>query len=391
MAEIRMPKLSDTMEEGTILEWRATDRSPVKAGDTIAEIASDKASFELEAVTDGILYLLAPNGSSHPIGTMIGRIVAVGAELSSSPEVAPNKAPDLPASAANPPLTRQSASELQSPVKRAKISPLARKLATELGVEIGEVVGSGPGGLVVKEDVLATKDHPHTSLPDGAAVPTKMQLAIAAKTAAAKAPVPHFYLGAELGMDSALEAVRTHMSSTPPGARVSITHLLIKACADTIVLNPGFNRTWSDGRFHTNQSVDIGFAVALSDGLVAPVIRSADQKSVPEIADDAARLVTRAREGTLRTGDLTGASITLSNLGMFGVDDFIAIINPPESAILAVGAIKERAVVRDGVVKPGPVLRVNLSCDHRVVYGLDAARFLEDFRWKVEHADTWAV
>lgn len=391
MSEIRMPKLSDTMEEGTILQWIKSEGDEVHRGEIIAEVASDKASFELEADGDGTLHLLAEKGSAHPIGAPIAQIVAPGetaTELPAPPAVAPpTDSSDPEGQGSGPDLGSEGAAQ----PARARVSPLARKLAQQLGVDPRSVVGSGPGGLVVREDILTASAAAGTTAGTAAGVadPTRMQLAIARRMVAAKAPVPHFYVGATVRMEAALRTVAALRSG--PSAEATVSHLVVKATALAVAQHPDLNRSWVDERFHSHERVNIALAVALDGGLVAPVVRDADRKSVPELAAEIRQLVQRARQSALRESELNGAGLTISNLGMYGVDDFTAIVSPPESAVLAVGAVQERPVVAGGKLEVGQVMRLNLSCDHRVVYGAEAASFLAELRTLLEHPDEWAL
>ncbi len=397
MTEIRMPKLSDTMEEGTILEWVKGEGDEVRRGEIIAEVSSDKASFELEAEADGTLHHLAERGSSHPIGTLIAQVVAPGEVVADLPMASaqPEAPALLPASGSVPKTGSEAPTEraVAAGPTRPRISPLARKLAKELGLDVELITGSGPGGLVVKEDVLAVRmgagaeGSPHRS----GEAPTKMQLAIARRMVAAKSPVPHFYVGADVRMEAALQAVTALRQGSAAGGAVTLSHLLLKATALALAHHPDVNRSWVDDSFQPHAQVNIAIAVALEGGLVAPVLRDADRKSVPEVAEESRRLVQRARRGELRESELTGAGFTISNLGMYGVDDFTAIVSPPESAILAVGAVQQHPVVTEGRLEVGQVVRLNLSCDHRVIYGAEAASFLAELRTLLEQAVEWAL
>lgn len=383
--------MSVTMDEGTILKWLRAHRSEVKRGDVIAEVASDKAHFDLTAEADGTLHILAPEGSSQPVGAVIAAIGEVAQEGIGDRVVSQQAEPRIEERRERVRRAPRTSIRGRTDRSAARISPLARRLAADLGLELGDVVGSGPDGLVVKADVLALVDQQASASDTGWVRPSPMQLAIANTTLASKTSVPHFYMGAELRMESTLKALRQLAQSHPGAHRVTITHVLVKACADTLARHPKLNRSWLDGGFRTNPSVNIGVAVALDDGLVVPVVACADQMSLIEVADAVRRVVERARQGTLDAAELTGGSLTLSNLGTFGVDEFIAIINHPQASILATGAVRKRAVVDDGKLTVGDVLRVNLSCDHRVAYGSDAAQFLDELRARVESAESWAA
>ncbi len=384
-----MPKLSDTMEEGTILDWLKPDGSQVRRGDLLAEISSDKASFEIGAERDGRLHIMAPKGSAHAIGAVIGQLLADGElplETQAPPQGAsPQPVPATPTETAAP--SSQPTASAGPADQRRRVSPLAKKLAGEMGVDLESVTGSGPGGLVVREDVESAAAAPHATI--SVVPPSKMEQAIAKRMVTAKATVPHFYVGVEVDMAAALQAL-AHLRKAPSSlVTLTVTHLLIKACASAVAVHPRMNRSWQTSGLHNNPSINIGLAVALEDGLVAPVLHDADGMTLPEIVAETARMVHNAQAGTLRERDLQGASLTISNLGMFEVDDFTAIINVPEAAILAVGAVKERAVIKHGAAVASPTMRLNLSCDHRVIYGADAARFMQTLRSQLEQPETW--
>ena len=367
----------------------------VRRGELIAEIASDKGSFEVEAEDDGVFHPHVREGSSQSIGTVIAQITPPGEVMSDTLPVARRpgtsavglsgeKAPTVGSEV----LTEPAVAE-RTTLRRA--SPLARKLAHELDVDLSLVIGSGPGGLVVKGDVLAAGSRGRTTRGHRTRErPTGVQLAIANRMVAAKGPVPHFYAGVEVRMDAAVRAMTSLRESVTDGPRVTLTHLLVKASALALSRHPDFNRAWVDDYLETHSSVDIAVAVAVPGGLVAPVVRGVDRKTLLEIAEESSHLVQRARLGELRRSELTGATFAVSNLGMYGVDDFIAIVSLFEAAILAAGRVQKRPVVQGGRVEVGQVVRLNLSCDHRVVYGAEAASFLVELRNLLEDPAPWA-
>jgi pyruvate dehydrogenase E2 component (dihydrolipoamide acetyltransferase) len=401
MPDVNMPKLSDTMEEGTVLEWKKQDGEEVQRGEVLAEIESDKASFEIEAEAAGVLHIAVDKGQAVPVGALIGRIggeaparveapaaVAVAAAAPAPVPAAP--APERPA----PPLPATNGAE------RLKASPIARRLASELGVDLAVVAGTGPDGRIVKEDVLAAAERtgrrpaaavaPPSRRP-GAEIevvePNRMQATIARRMTESKTTVPHFYVTVEARADEAVR-LRQQLKETVPGAdKVTMTDLLTRACAIALTRFPEVNASWVDGRFQRKRSVNIGLAVppAQGLGLLVPVVHDVDQKDLVQISIESRQVIERARSGKPSPGDLEGGTFSISNLGMYGVDEFNAIINPPEAAILAVGAIKDAPVVEDGRLTVGKVMRMTLSVDHRVFYGQTAAVFMAEVRRLVEN------
>lgn len=407
--KILMPKLSDTMEEGTIISWYVDEGDEVKAGDAIAEVETDKAVMDLQAFSSGILRkrLLEP-GQSAPIGHLIAVLGSVDEDISefvggeeavrseergvrgeeiSTPEVTP--APAQPAVA-------------EAGEGRVIISPAAKKLAEEKGVDLSKVQGSGPGGRIVEKDILeaapaaaAPKPAPQPAAPaPPIAAPTtpgevkdlsQMRKAIVRQMAKSKAPVPHFYLTMEIPMEKAMEVV-AEVKDTHPEIKIGINDLIIKAAAEAIRKFPQLNSSYvEENRVKVHKAIDIGIAVGLEDGLITPVIRDCGSKALKQIAAEGAALVERARKRALQPDEYTGATFTISNLGMFGVESFIAVINPPEAAILAIGAIREIPVAEEGQLKVGKRMLVTLSCDHRVVDGMQGAQFLQEFRHLMEN------
>jgi pyruvate dehydrogenase E2 component (dihydrolipoamide acetyltransferase) len=419
-----MPKLSDTMEEGTILEWKKKDGDQVKTGEVLAEVESDKATFDLEAEADGVLNILVEKGVPAKIGAPIARIGEAGA-------VAPPKAkPKEPAAAAAIAEERQPAqksappkeaptekpearesqaaeSDGQQDGREVKASPLAKRLAAEMGVDLASLKGSGPDGRIVKEDVIAAggarpkserrRPEPSAERPAGPDVeviePSRMQATIARRMAEAKSTVPEFQVTVEARVDLAV-SLRQQMKDSVPGAeKVTMTDFLVRACALALRKFPEVNSSWVDGRFQRKRSINIGLAVAPSQGmgLLVPVVHDADLKDLIQISIESRQVIERARSGRPAEGDLSGATFSISNLGMFGVDEFTAIINPPEAAILAVGAIKDVPVVDNGRIVPGKVMRMTLSVDHRVFYGATAAQFMAEVKRLLESPVTLLI
>jgi pyruvate dehydrogenase E2 component (dihydrolipoamide acetyltransferase) len=424
MAEVNMPKLSDTMEEGTVLDWKKRDGEEVRRGEVLAEIESDKASFEMEAEDSGVLHIVVEQGQPVPVGqriAVIGGPAEAGPERQAGPAAQAEPAPAKPeaAPAGEAPVEArptEAASGREAPAEAAapepapergpekpaeggrngvKASPLARRLAREMGVDLAGLRGTGPEGRIVKEDVLAAarsaRPTPAASQPRAREVeveePTRMQATIARRMAESKATAPHFYLTVEARVDEAVRLREQLKSMTPGAERLTMTDLLTRACAIALTKFPEVNASWVDGRFERRRSISIGLAVppARGLGLLVPVVHDVDRKDLVAISLEARQVIERARSGKPAPGDLEGASFSISNLGMYGVDEFSAIINPPESAILAVGAIKDAPVVVDGQLRVGKVMRMTLSVDHRVFYGVTAAQFMAEVRRLIEN------
>jgi len=422
-----MPKLSDTMEEGTIVEWKKKSGDPVKKGDVIAEVESDKATFDLESESDGVLDIIVPQGVPAKIGAPIARIGAPGEAPAARPapnEAAPKEAakaekpkaePDAPP-ASPPPSPKPGAQQparatpdgngAAAATAEVKASPLAKRLAAELGVNLAMVQGSGPEGRIVKEDVQAAAagktapqrvPAPTISRPSGPDVevvePTRMQATIARRMAEAKTTVPEFNITVEARVDLAVSMRQQLKDSVPAADKVTMTDFLVRACALVLRKFPEVNSSWVDGRFQRKRRISIGLAVAPSQGmgLLVPVVHDADLKDLIQISIESRQVIERARSGRPAEGDLSGATFSISNLGMYGVDEFVAIINPPEAAILAVGAIKEVPVVDAGRIVPGKVMRMTLSVDHRVFYGATAAQFMAEVKRLIENPVTLVV
>jgi pyruvate dehydrogenase E2 component (dihydrolipoyllysine-residue acetyltransferase) len=439
MADVNMPKLSDTMEEGTIVEWKKKSGDPVKKGEVIAEVESDKATFDLESEADGVLDIIVEQGVPAKIGAPIARIGAPGEAPAAKPapeegaakvEAAkPEKPKNEPEAAAPPPRPQQTRptppppaqgagtaeqdgapraaeSPAAAPSTEVKASPLAKRLSAELGVNLALVKGTGPEGRIVKEDVQAAAagktapqraPSPTLSRPSGPEVelvePTRMQATIARRMAEAKTTVPEFNVTVEARVDLAV-SMRQQLKDSVPGAdKVTMTDFLVRACALALRKFPEVNSSWVDGKFQRKRRISIGLAVAPSQGmgLLVPVVHDADLKDLIQISIESRQVIERARSGRPAEGDLSGATFSISNLGMYGVDEFVAIINPPEAAILAVGTIKDVPVVDAGRIVPGKVMRMTLSVDHRVFYGATAAQFMAEVRRLIENPVTLVV
>ncbi|TMG26836.1 MAG: 2-oxo acid dehydrogenase subunit E2 [Chloroflexi bacterium] len=438
MSEVNMPKLSDTMEEGTIVEWKKSSGDEVHKGDVLAEVESDKATFDLEAESDGTLEIIVEKGVPAKIGAAIARIGAGGAakpaekkapppkaepkheakaepkqEVKPKPETVAEGPADNQASEPAPPTRRGSAAptsprrgEDGETAEDIKASPLAKRIADEMGVDLRGISGTGPEGRIVKEDVLAAagggarseRRRPESpAAPSGPEVeviePTRMQATIAKRMAEAKATVPNFNVTVEARVDEAVKLRQQLKESVPGAEKVTMTDMLMRACALALRRFPEVNSSWVDGRFQRKRSINIGLAVPPSQGLglLVPVVHDVDRKDLVQISIESRQVIERARSGRPGEHDLSGATFSISNLGMYGVDEFVAIINPPESAILAVGAIKDVAVVEDGRIVPGKVMRMTLSVDHRVFYGQTAAQFMAEVKRLIENPVTLVV
>ncbi|HET7339593.1 MAG TPA: dihydrolipoamide acetyltransferase family protein [Candidatus Dormibacteraeota bacterium] len=415
MPDVNMPKLSDTMEEGTIVEWKKKSGDAVKAGDVLAEVESDKATFDLEADSDGTLQILVEQGVPAKIGAPIARIgEGGGAPAKEQPKAKPKEPPTPepvaeerapvqksapPREAPPPPQEQPSADGHEDGVKA---SPLAKRLAAEMGVDLAAIKGTGPEGRIVKEDVLAAgtsrpatdRRRPQADRRVGAELeivePNRMQSTIARRMLDAKTTVPEFQVTVEARVDLAV-SLRQQMKESIPGAdKVTMTDFLVRACALALRKFPEVNSSWIEGKFQRKRSINIGLAVAPSQGmgLLVPVVHDADVKDIVQISIESRQVIERARAGRPNEGDLSGATFSISNLGMYGVDEFTAIINPPEAAILAVGAIKDVPVVEGERIVPGKVMRMTLSVDHRVFYGATAAQFMAEVKRLVENPVT---
>jgi len=415
VADVVMPRLSDSMEEGTILQWFKKVGDEVAVGDELVEIETDKANMAYEADVAGTLSeILVQEGETVAIGVPIARVDGEGSGArAAGPVAAGNPPPPAVAEASSgvgpptaPPAaeTAINAPQASNGSDRPHASPIARRLAKEKGLNLAELQGSGPGGRIVKADVeraasAATGPAPAPgpepvsppSSPETAKgtvsyeEPTKLQSVVARRMAESKATAPHFYLEAEVDMSRLVTARAQIKAGAAEGAVVpSFNDMVVKGCALALREHPRANGAYRDGKFELYSRVNVGVAVAAQDALVVPTIFDADEKSLRQIATDAKALARRVRDGQITPPELSGATFTVSNLGMFGIDSFAAVINPPQAAILAVGAIAERPVVRDGGPTTAHLMRVNLACDHRILYGAPAAEFLARVRALLE-------
>uniref|UniRef100_UPI004048B5E3 pyruvate dehydrogenase complex dihydrolipoamide acetyltransferase n=1 Tax=Algoriphagus sp. TaxID=1872435 RepID=UPI004048B5E3 len=412
---VTMPKMSDTMQEGTIAAWLKKVGDSVKSGEIIAEVETDKATMELESYEDGVLlHIGVEAGGSVPVDGIIAVIGERGADYQSLlaahqgggqvPAPVEVASPTAPAAVATP-----TPEMPQAPVKelvasatgneRVKASPLAKKIASEKGVDIRQVAGTGEGGRIVKRDIesfvptaATTSSQVSSSHAVSSAVlgqesfreekVSQMRKTIAKRLAESKYSAPHFYLTMEINMDKAIEA-RKSMNEFGT-AKISFNDLVIKASAAALRQNPKVNSSWLGDKIRYNDHIHIGMAVAVEEGLLVPVIRFADQLSLSQISNQAKSLGQKAKNKELQPKDWEGNTFTISNLGMFGIDEFTAIINPPDACILAVGGIKETVIVKDGQMKVGNLMKVTLSCDHRVVDGAVGSAFLQTLKGLLE-------
>jgi pyruvate dehydrogenase E2 component (dihydrolipoamide acetyltransferase) len=435
MAEIvRMPKLSDTMTEGVVASWLKKVGDRVKSGEILAEIETDKATMEFESFFDGVLlHIGVPTGSTAPVDSLLAILGKEGEDISAllaaegsgipislptaaapapAAPVAPAPAAPVPvatpaptpvpvASAPTPVTTptpqpptststSTSSSTSSSTSPSSPISPLARRLAEERGIDVMKVRGTGEGGRIVRRDIEAYREVPVATGGSsfGAAesfeevAVTQMRKTIARRLAESKFTAPHFYLTVSVDMDAAMEARAVINASG--AVKVSVNDLVVKAAAHALKKHPAVNSSWLGDRIRTNYHVHIGVAVAVEDGLLVPVVRHADTKSLSAIGGEVKALAVKAKEKKLQPAEWEGNTFTISNLGMFGIEEFTAIINPPDACILAVGSVQQVPVVKNGAVVPGQTMRMTLSCDHRVVDGATGAAFLQDLKGYLE-------
>ena len=432
ITKVIMPKLSDAMETGKVIKWIKKEGDSVKGGDVIAEVETDKANVEIEAFGSGVLRkILVSEGGQVPVGNLIGVIAEPSDDIStlaaSAPPPAAAAAPAPDKAAAALPAMESYKSEPATPSVvpmspapaapagasagggRVKASPLARKVAAQSGVDLRLVQGSGPGGRIVRRDVEAAGTAPAAAPPvarPAAAAPaaatrpafvipprtgaefedqplSPMRAVIAKRMPLSKGPIPHFYVTSEVAMDRAW-ALRADLNALEGQPKVSVTDLIIKACALALLKNPGVNAQLQGQAIRVFHRAHIGIAVALDEGLITPVLRDCDAKPLTQIAFEARDLAERARGGKLRAQEMSGATFSVSNLGMFDVEEFSAIINPPEGAILAVGSVVEKPVAEGGQIRVGRRMKMTISCDHRVMDGAMGARFLQDVKRLLE-------
>jgi pyruvate dehydrogenase E2 component (dihydrolipoamide acetyltransferase) len=406
MSEVRMPKLSDSMTEGTLIRWLVDDGAEVEPGDELAEIETDKAVMTYEAEAAGTVLIVLGEGETAAVGAVIARLMTGGEpETSGASGEATARADGAGTAALRAPRLLDAGRANGRP--RANASPVARRAASVLGVDLRNVIGSGPEGRIVKRDVewlagessaiakVATPpDRPATEpgrLPsgDGAeaaseiAEPSRLQLTIARRMALAKATMPDFALTVDVDMDPALE-LREQFKSIEGTLVPSLNDFVVRAASLALRSHPRANGSFREEQFVLHRRIHVGIAVAAADALLVPVVADADRLSLGEIASQTRRLGDAARAGALTAADVGGGTFTVSNLGMFGISAFTAVLNPPQAAILAVGEVQRRAVVRGEELAIGHQMTMTLTCDHRILYGAEAAAFLGDIRLRLE-------
>ena len=422
--KVIMPKLSPTMEEGQISRWLKKEGDKVSMGEPLAEIDTDKATMEMQALGNGVLRKILINaGESAPLGQLIAVIgepnediaavlaeaPAAGAKPQEQKKPEPEKAPEQPAPA---PQAKAAAASAQSQPTidngrqpkppdsgRMIVSPLAARMAAESGIDLRSLQGSGPGGRIIKKDIEAALSQPKGQ----AAAPLRLvpspqfgasgyrdepaseiRKVIAKRLVTSLGPVPHFFLTTDIEMDRAAE-MRKGINALDPDLKISINDIIIKVTAAALMQHPAVNASFQEKIVRYYEHADIGVAVAIEDGLITPVVRAADQKSLSQIAAEVRELAERARTRKLKPEEYTGATFSISNLGMFGIDEFTAVINPPEGGILAVGAMTPKPVVRDNEIVIRQIMRVTMSCDHRIIDGATGAKFLQTFKKILEN------
>ncbi len=405
MGDVVMPRLSDSMEEGTILKWLKQVGDEVALGDELVEIETDKANMAYASDVAGtLLEIVADEGETLQIGSTIARVGEAGKppkERGKKQKASPAEAPAV--GEATPARAPSSVAD-----GRAKASPLARRMAKEKGLDLSQLRGSGPGGRIVKADVegagvpsradLAPPPAAAVGAPETAKGQTtyqdlsKLQSTIARRMAESKATAPHFYLTAEIDMSRAVQARLRIKAAAGAGELVpSFNDMVVKACALALHEHPRANGAYRDGRFELYSRVNVGVAVAGADALVVPTVFDANRKGLRQIASESRTLAQRVRDGQITPPELSGATFTVSNLGMYGIDSFSAVINPPQAAILAVGAIRERPAVRDGELVAAHLMSATLACDHRILYGAEGAEFLASIRSLLEEPVSLAL
>ena len=406
-----MPKLSDTMTDGTVAVWHKKVGDKVKSGELLAEIETDKATMEFESFEDGVLlHIGVEKGKSAPVDSLLAILGKEGEDISAllsgapAPAAAPAaKAEPTPAAAPAPtPAPAPAPVAVAAPVAaaapssngRVKASPLAKKIAEDKGIDIHQVAGSGDGGRIVRRDIesftpaAAASAGRTYNVTAGVESYTEesvsqMRKTIARRLAESKFSAPHFYLTMEIDMDGAM-AARTALNASGD-VKISFNDMVVKACALALRKHPKINSSWRGDTIRYNEHVHIGVAVAVDEGLLVPVVRFADSKGFAQIGAEVKSFAEKAKSKKLQPADWEGNTFTISNLGMFGIEEFTAIINPPDACILAVGAIKQVPVVKKGAVVPGNVMKVTLSCDHRVVDGASGAAFLQTLKSYLEN------
>ncbi len=388
-----MPALGFDMTSGAVARWLKKEGDPVKQGEAIAEVDTEKATVEIQAFASGILHkILVQSGQQVPVGTVIGLIGAPGETVT-----APAPAAATPSSPAVSPNPSPKATESKTKTNgdgRIKASPVARRIAEAEGVNLAEISGTGPGGRIVEKDVqdyLARQTSPLRPSPIGRGVGgevvelSRMRQTIARRMSESKQTAPHFYVTFDINMTEAMKVREQLNHLAAENEKISVNDLVVAAAARTLTKWPVFNASYRGDKLEMHSSINIGVAVALDAGLITPVLHDADKKSLKEIARESRALVERTRANKMHPEDLTGGTFTVTNLGMFGVEEFSGIINPPEAAILAIGAVAKRPIVVDDEMRVAQMLKATLSTDHRVADGAQAARFMQDLKVLLEN------
>jgi pyruvate dehydrogenase E2 component (dihydrolipoamide acetyltransferase) len=412
MAEIiRMPRMSDTMSEGNIIAWHKKEGDAIKPGDLLAEIETDKATMDFESLWEGQLLHIAIKEGSVPVEGVIAVIGKAGENWQSALQgsaASGQPQPEAAAATTPQPLAAVAAIadaapqvEAASGDKRLKASPLAKSMAKEAGIDLSVVKGSGDNGRIVRRDVeslLETKEaqpaaSPQVPLSPAIAVASEgnfedkplsqMRKTIARRLSESKFSAPHFYLTTEINMDKVVE-LRPKLNELAAPVKISFNDVVVKAVAVALQQHPAINSSWLGDRIRTNFDINVGVAVAVDEGLLVPVLRHTDRKSLSQINMEVKAFAEKARNRKLQPEEMSGNTFTISNLGMFDIDEFTAIINPPDACILAVGSIVQKAIVVNGEIKIGNMMKVTLSCDHRVVDGVTGAKFLQTLKGILE-------
>lgn len=410
MAEIiRMPKLSDTMTEGVVAEWHKKIGDNVKSGELLADIETDKATMEFESFQEGtLLYIGVEKGKTAPVDSILAIVGKPGedvkgliageakkapaAEAKKEEPIAPKSEPVQAAAPAPQPVQAPVAATTVKSAEpsengHSKVSPLARKLAQERNINVGFIKGSGDGGRIIKRDI---DNYTGGGMPQFTGVESyteepvsQMRKTIARRLAESKFTAPHFYLTMEISMDLMMK-VRETINTVAP-VKISFNDIIVKAVAVALSKHPKVNASWRGDVIRYNKHIHIGVAVAVEEGLLVPVIRFADGKTLSQISAETKAYAQKAKDKKLQPADWEGNTFTISNLGMFGIDEFTAIINPPDACIMAIGGIKETPVVKNGQIVPGNVMKITMSCDHRVVDGATGSAFLQTFKHLMEN------
>jgi pyruvate dehydrogenase E2 component (dihydrolipoamide acetyltransferase) len=419
MAEVvRMPKLSDTMTDGVVAKWHKKIGDKVKSGDLLADIETDKATMEFESFQEGVLlYIGVEQGKTVPVDSILAILGNEGEDISSllseeskksSVSKEEEKKEEKPkekteekksSKSAEQPVKLDTQTAIKSEIKNQKseiisdehlkISPLAKKMATEKGISVNSLKGSGDGGRIIKRDIDNYKSNVG-GMPEFVGVESyteepvsQMRKTIARRLSESKFSAPHFYLTMEIEMDEIIKA--REAINTVAALKISFNDIMIKAVSLTLRMHPKVNSSWLGDKIRYNNHIHIGVAIAVEEGLLVPVIHFADGKTLTQIGIEVRNFSQKAKEKKLQPSDWEGNTFTISNLGMFGIEEFTAIINPPDACILAVGGIKQTPIIKNGDIIPGNVMKVTLSCDHRVIDGVIGAAFLQTLKHNIEN------